>query len=166
MSTQVLAFLKFLFLGLIPPDRPDNPTPAQLARYGKLKKRWAYFVAFSLWVGLATLVALLLPTYGFLPSKFDRVAWGADLRQEVNPVVQRVAEMQKELIDVGRKTDALLLSQLRVELRDTRAKQCRAIADHDAERKDTYGRMMEDLLTQYEQLNGGKAWPVPGCEEL
>ena len=167
MQNSIVHILKLLLFGLIPPEKPDeNPTAEQCRLYKRAKRRWSYFVAVSLWVGFIALLCLLLPAYGLLPARFDRVAWGEDIQAQVAPITAQVEVVKYQVQELGAKTDELLLSQYRVELRDTRKRQCKAIADRDAERKDIYGRLMEELQRKYRPLNTGEAWPVPGCDEI
>lgn len=166
MSTPVVGFLKFMFFGLIPPEKPDGEsTPEACARYRKAKRRWAQFVAVSLWVGFVALLALLLPTYGLWPEKYDRVAWGADIQAQVSPVVAQVAGVESKVADVDKKTDRLLVKAIRDELRATRGKQCRAIAAGDAERKRDLAEDLEELQDEYKEMKK-EAWDVPPCDEL
>lgn len=166
--SNVISFLKFLLFGLIPPEKPDeSPTPEQCAKYKRAKKRWSYFVAGSLWVGFITLLALVLPTYGLWPERYDRVAWGQDIDLKIKPVTQQVADVAQQVVDVGKKTDRLLLGQLRAELYDTRRKQCRAIAARDTERMAELARYIQQLQDEYRQISSdGSAWPVPPCNEV
>lgn len=165
---NIIGFLKFLLFGLIPPEKPDDtPTPEQCAKYKKAKKRWAYFVAASLWVGFFSLLALLLPTYqlGVWPERFDRVAWGADLMAQVAPIQKQVTDIEQQVAGVDKKTDRLLAKAVRDELRETRYKQCRAITAQDAERKADLSEDMEELQAEYRELTK-EAWDVPPCDEL
>lgn len=163
-------FLKFLFFGLIPPEKPEGtPTPEICVKYRHAKKRWSQFVAASLWIGFAALIALLLPTYGFgfglWPERFDRVAWSADLLAQAAPIRQQVAEVEQKIGDVDKKTDRLLIKAIRDELRETRRKQCRAIAAGDTERKAELAENLEELQDEYRELKK-EAWDVPSCDEI
>lgn len=165
---NIITFLKFLLFGLIPPDRPEGIlTEDECRKYKKAKKRWAYFVAGSLWVGFFALLALLLPTYGLWSARFDRVAWGQDVDAKIKPVTDQVVSVVQQVSDVGKKTDRLLLGQLRAELYDTRRKQCRAIEARDAERMQELARAMQALQDEYVQYSHDKEpWPVPPCNEV
>jgi hypothetical protein len=165
-------FLKFLFFGLIPPEKPEGaPTPEICVKYQHAKKRWSYFVAGSLWIGFAALLALLLPTYGFSfgmwPERFDRVAWSADLNAQAVPIKQQVSEVEQQVNEVSKKTDRLLIKAVRDELRDTRRKQCRAVSAGDTERLADLAEDLELLQEEYRELHPRKdAWAVPPCNEL
>lgn len=160
------AFMKALLFGLIPPDKlDDGSTPEECRKYKKAKRRWSYFVAVSLWIGFVALLALLLPTYGLWPEKYDRVAWGEDIKAQADPIKKQVNDIEQRVASVDKKADRLLTKAVRDELRETRAKQCRAIASGDSERKRELSENMEELQAEYRQL-AKEAWGVPSCGEL
>lgn len=170
MNSGIVNVIKLIFFGLIPPERPPvGAPPGEHMKYQHLKRRWAKFVAGSLWIGFAALLALLLPTYGFgfgvWPERFDRVAWSADLKTEAEPIQKQVTDIERKVGEVDKKTDRLLTKAVRDELRDTRRKQCRAIVAGDSERKAELSEDMEELQDEYRALTG-ETWAVPPCNEL
>lgn len=161
MISGVINFGRLLLFGLIPPERPAPDAPVvEHEKYRKGMRRWSKFVAVALWLGAGFFLALLLPTYGRmlgLSWPGDAVAWTSDLKAEIAPV-------QAQLARVSSGQDEMLLAQYRADLDRARARQCKAIADGDAERKEIYRRQIEETQKKYKKI-AGEEWRVPGCEE-
>ena len=130
---------------------PDEKNPAAMRRY---RMRLA-LVACSAWL---MLVFVVLPALFTGLPMLGQVVWAQDgderIQEAVAPVAAQVTRLEKQIGDVDQKTDALLLSQLRAELRDTRRLQCKAIKADDPERKTAYGKAMEGLQEQYKAIAG------------
>jgi hypothetical protein len=179
MPINTLArFVERLFYGMLPPDEPDRPSdPEYMRAYQHAVAKWRRGVVHFNWAILLSVALLVIVTFGVLiPVNWNRVAWeddvGAIVHKEITAITTRMVTSEDELkntkqalANLKRTTDMLMMSQMRVEIRETRRLQCYAIRDADLERKAIYARMLSELMEQYEEMRG-RPYARTACEEL
>jgi hypothetical protein len=171
-------FFERLFYGMMPPEEPHRlQDPEYMQRYQHAVAKWRKGIVKFNWLVISDLAVINVVVFGLLiPANWNRVAWSDDIdthvRTELHPVAARtssneaeIANLKRLLAEMKTTTDLLLLSQMRVEIRETRRQQCHAIRDNDPQRKSIYGRMLSDLIDQYEEMRK-RPWVRIDCEEL
>lgn len=131
-------FFTAIFLGLLPPRGGD----------GSLVYRWRVTVAVMTMANAFGLAGFCAFSLGLAPMLFHGFAKADD----VKIVKQQFAVIQT--------------NQLDAKILDTRTRQCRAIVSKNESALQFATERLQAELNDYLTLTGGRAYRLPGCDEL
>lgn len=133
-----MELLKWLLTGLVPPHDAEGPTVY----------RWRLAVAVMTMSNAFGVVGLTVLCFGTAPIFFHGFA-----------KVDDVASVKAQF-------STIQTNQIDAKILDTRTRQCLAIASKNGSALQFATARLQDELSEYETLSGGRRYRLPACEEL
>jgi hypothetical protein len=158
-----------IFLGLVPPElNGKEVTPEMRAKYQKAKKRWRYSLAFAHYTELIAGGLFALWAVGSLAGWFGMgrgFALAEDMDRKGEELTKQIEEVSKQVQQTNTTLMALVLGQMRTNMRELRRLQCKAREEQNLDLVRKYGDELEARMTEYYDIVK-REWIIPACGDV